>query len=116
MENERGYWEENLPRELSMGDQGSRQLTPHPSPPRPDTDQSGPLADALEDAPGNQFDAPEFHHLPASRTWDTDEVLALQLDRARPPRQNLICIGYFCPDMAGEDEPAQMEETPLVTN
>ena len=60
MENERGYWE-NLPRELSMGDQGSRQLTPHPSPPRPETDQSGPLADALEDAPGNLLDAPEFH-------------------------------------------------------
>ena len=124
VETERGYWEENLPRELSMGDQGSRQLTPHPSPPRPDTEQSGPLDDALagplayalEDAPGNQLDAPEFHHLPASRTWDTDEVLALQLDRARPPRQNLICIGHFCPDMAGEDEPAQMEETPLVGN
>ena len=77
---------------------------------------AGPPAYALEDAPGNQLDAPEFHHLPASRTWDTDEVLALQLDRARPPRQNLICISYFCPDMAGEDEPAQMEETPLVSN
>ena len=61
-------------------------------------------------------DAPEFRHLPASRTWDTDEVLALQLDRARPPRQNLICIGYLCPDMAGEDEPAQMEETWLATD
>ena len=57
-----------------------------------------------------------YFHLPASRTWDTDEVLALQLDRARPPHQNLICISYFCPDMAGEDEPGQMEETPLVSN
>ena len=116
MENERGYWEENLPRELSMGDQGSRQLTPQPSPPGSRTDQSGSLDGALDDAPGNLLDAPEFMHLPASRTWDTDEILALQLDRARPPRQNLICISHFCPDMAGEDEPAQMEETPLVTN
>ena len=173
VETERGYWEENLPRELSMGDQGSRQLTPHPSPPRLDTEQlgtldnalTGTLAYALGDAPGNQpdaptlvpsptpvphlgpaghargvgrsnsgnkeeealmlggtnydsrmnRDAPEFRHLPASRTWDTDEVLALQLDRARPPHQNLIVIGYFCPDMAGEDEPGQMEDTPLAT-
>ena len=99
-----------------MGDQGSRQLTPHPSPPRPDTEQCCPLADALENATGNLSDAPEFHHLPASRTWDTDEVLALQLDRARPPRQNLICINYFCPDLAGEDEPHQMEETRLATD
>ena len=81
VEEERGYWEDNLPRELSMGDQGSRQLTPHPSPPRPDTEQlgtlddaltgplayalggtlddalTGPLAYALGDAPGNQPDA-----------------------------------------------------------
>ena len=119
MENERGYWEENLPRELSMGDQGSRQLTPHPSPPGPGTDQSGSLdspGGALDDAPENLFDAPEFQHLPASRTWDTNEIVALQLDRAQPPRCNLICIHHFCPDMAGEDEPTQMEETPLVTD
>ena len=173
VETERGYWEENLPREISMGDQGSRQLTPHPSPPRPDTEQlgpldnalTGPLSYALGDAPGNQpdapplvpsptpvphlgpaghargvgrpdsgnkegeevslngtnydsrmnHDAPEFRHLPASRTWDTDEILAMQLDRARPPRLNLICISHFCPDMAGEDEPGKMEDTPLVT-
>ena len=65
VEEERGYWEDYLPRELSMGDQGSRQLTPHPSPPRPDTEQldtlddalTGPLAYALGDAPGNQPDA-----------------------------------------------------------
>ena len=59
-------------------------------------------------------DAPEFRHLPASRTWDTDEIGALQLDRARPPRENLIVIANFCPDMAGEDEPSQMEDAPLV--
>ena len=90
----------------------------------PDTEQSGPLDDALagplayalEDAPGNQRDAPEFRHLPASRTWDTDEVLALQLDRTRPPHQNLICISYFCPDMAREDEPTQMEESRLAAD
>ena len=116
MENERGYWEENLPRELSMGDQGSRQLTPQPSPPGPGTDQSGSLGGAIDDAPENLFDAPEFQHLPASRTWDTDEILALQLDRAQPPRRNLICINYFNPDMAGEDEPTQMEESRLDAN
>ena len=172
MEEERGYWEDYLPRELSMGDQGSRQLTPHPSPPRPDTEQLDTLDDALTgllgyalgDAPRNQADAstpvpsptpvphlgpaghargvgrpnpgnqeeealmlggtnydsrmnrdaPEFRHLPASRTWDTDEIIALQLDRARPPHENLIVIGHFCPDMAGEDEPSQMEDAPLV--
>ena len=32
VEQERGFWEERLPRELSMGDPGSRQLTPQPSP------------------------------------------------------------------------------------
>ena len=108
MENERGYWEENLPRELSMGDQGSRQLTPQPSPPGSGTDQSGSLGGALDDAP-------EYQHLPASRSWDTDEIDALQLDRSRPPRCNLVCIHHFCPDLAGEDEPDQMEETRLPT-
>ena len=118
MENERGYWEENLPRELSMGDQGSRQLTPHPSPPRPGIDQFGPLDapdGALYDAPEHHDDAPEYQHLPASRSWDTDETFALQLDRSKPPRCNLVCIHHFCPDLAGEDEPHQMEETRLAT-
>ena len=32
VEQERGFWEERLPRELSMGEPGSRQLTPQPSP------------------------------------------------------------------------------------
>ena len=59
-------------------------------------------------------DAPEFRHLPASRTWDTNEIVALQLDRTRPPRENLVVIANFCPDMAGEDEPSQMEEAPLI--
>ena len=106
MENERGYWEENLPRELSMGDPGSRQLAPHPSPPslRIDQfDQFGPP------------EAPEFQHLPASRSWDTNEINAMQLDRSKPPRCNLVCIHHFCPDLAGEDEPDQMEETRLAT-
>ena len=49
---------------------------------------------------------------PKTTTTDTRLV---QLDRARPPHKNLIVIGYFCPDMAGEDEPGQMEDTPLVT-
>ena len=54
--------------------------------------------------------------VPASRSWYVDEIVALQLDRSRPPRCNLICIHHFCPDMAGEDEPTQMEETRLVTD
>jgi hypothetical protein len=133
VENERGYWEENLPRELSMGDPSSRQLTPHPSPPGPGTDRSGSLdppdgaledvpenlfdaQENLSDAPENPFDAPEFQHLPASRTWDADEIFALKLDRAQPPRRNLICITHFCPDMAGEDEPTQMEENRLAAD
>ena len=32
VEQERGFWEERLPRELSMGDPGSRQHTPQVSP------------------------------------------------------------------------------------
>ena len=44
VEQERGFWEERLPRELSVGDQGSRQLTPQtspqPSPPGLHLDQS----------------------------------------------------------------------------
>ena len=31
VEQERGFWEERLPRELSMGEPGSRQHTPQPS-------------------------------------------------------------------------------------
>ena len=112
VENERGYWEENLPRELSMGDPGSRQLTPHPSLPALGIDQFGSF-DAPDDG---HDDAPEHQHLPASRSWDTDEIDALQLDRSRPPRCNLVCIHHFCPDLAGEDEPDQMEETRLGTD
>ena len=111
-EQERGYWEERLPKELSMGDPGSRQLTPHPSPPALGIDQFGSF-----DAPvDGHDDAPEHQHLPASRSWDTDEIDALQLDRSRPPRCNLVCIHHFCPDLAGEDEPDQMEETRLGTD
>ena len=114
VEEERGYWEENLPRELSMGDPSSRQLTPHPSPPplEIEIDRFGPF-----DAPAAEYhDAPEHQHLPASRSWDTDEIDALQLDRSKPPRCNLVCIHHFCPDLAGEDEPVQMEETWLATD
>ena len=109
-----------------MGDPGSRQLTPHPSPPalKPDLyDQ--PLV-ALPDTPDQQLgatedavdddaleEAPEYQHLPASRSWDQNEIDALRMDWSSPPRCNLICIHYFCPDLAGEDEPDQMEEIRL---
>jgi hypothetical protein len=114
VENERGYWEENLPRELNMGDPSSRQLTPHPSPPalEIEIDQFGPF-----DTPAAEYhDPPEHQHLPASRSWDTDEIDALQLDRSKPPCCNLFCIHHFCPDLAEEDEPDQMEETRLATD
>ena len=62
--------------------------------------------DALEDAP-------EYQHLPASRSWDRDEIDALRMDWSRPPRCNLVCIHHFCPDLAGEDEPDKMEEIRL---
>ena len=106
--------------------------TPVPSPtPVPHLGPAGHARGVGRPNPGNQeeealmldgtnydsrmnHDAPEFRHLPASRTWDTDEIIALQLDRARPPRENLIVIDHFCPDMAGEDEPSQMEDAPLV--
>ena len=101
MENERGYWEENLSRELSMGDPGSRQLTPQPSPPALQLDQSTDATDY------------EYQQLPASRSWDSNEIDALQLDMTKPPRCNLICFHHFCPDWAGEDEPDQLEEIRL---
>ena len=106
VEQERGFWEERLPRELSMGDPGSRQLTPHPSPPALKLDQFNQSLDAPDDAP-------EYQHLPASRSWDSNEIDALQLDRSRPPRCNLVCFHHFWPDLAGEDEPDQMEDIRL---
>ena len=104
-----------------MGDPGSRQLTPHPSPPalKPDLydqplDASLDTPDQLLDATDNALDddalkdAPEYQHLPASRSWDQDEIDALRMDCC-----NLVCIHHFCPDLAGEDEPDQMEEIRL---
>ena len=105
--------------------------TPVPSPtPVPHLGPAGHARGVGRPNPGNQEealmldgtnydsrmnrDAPEFRHLPASRTWDTNEIVALQLDRTRPPRENLVVIANFCPDMAGEDEPSQMEDAPLV--
>ena len=98
VEQERGFWEEHLPRELSMGDPGSRQHTPQVSP------QPSP--------PALQLDY-EHQQLPASRSWDDDEIGALQLDMTKPPRCNLICLHHFCPDWAGEEEPDQMQESQL---
>ena len=109
VEEERGFWEERLPRELSMGDPGSRQLTPHPSPPALQLDQSIDAPD-YED---QQVPDYEYQQLPASRSWDSEEIDALQLDRSRPPRCNLLCFHHFCPDLAGEEEPDQMEEIRL---
>ena len=101
VEQERGFWEERLPRELSMGDPGSRQLTPQPSPLALQLDQS---TDAMDY---------EYQQLPASRSWDSNEIAALKLDMTKPPRCNLICFHHFCPDWAGEEEPDQMEEIRL---
>ena len=101
VEQERGYWEENLPRELSIGDPSSRQLTPQPSPqPRPPA--------ALQLDRSTDSTAHMYEQLPASRSWDTNEVSALWLDLSKAPRSNLICFQHFCPDLAGEEEPDQM--------
>ena len=100
VEQERGYWEENLPRELSMGDPSSRQLTPQPSP--------QPSPPALQPNRSTDSTAHMYQQLPASRSWDTDEVSALWLDLSKAPRSNLICFQHFCPDLAGEEEPDQM--------
>ena len=56
VEQERGFWEERLPRELSMGDPGSRQHTPQPSPPALQPDQLPAFTDY------------EYQQLPASRS------------------------------------------------
>ena len=108
-----------------MGDPGSRQLTPHPSPPalKPDLydqpldaslDTPDQLLNATDDALDNALeDAPEYQHLPASRSWDQDEINAQRMDWSSPPRCNLVCIHHFCPNLAGEDEPDQMEEIRL---
>ena len=81
---------------MSMVEPNSRQHTPHgspqPSPPGPQ--------------PGYEYD-----QLPASRSWDNNEVVALQLDMTKPPRCNLICFHHFCPDWAGEEEPDEMQES-----
>ena len=84
-----------------MGDPGSRQLTPHPSPPALQLDLSTDATDY------------EYQQLPASRSWDSNEIDALQLDRSRPPPCNLVCFHHFCPEWAGEEEPDQMEEVRL---
>ena len=105
VEQERGFWEERLPRELSMEDPGSRQLTPQPSP--------QPSPPALQpDQPTGVTDY-EYQQLPASRSWDDNEITALQLDLTKAPRSNLICFHHFCPDWAGEEEPDQMQESKL---
>ena len=101
VEEERGFWEERLPRELSMGDPGSRQLTPQPSPPGLHLDQSTDTTNF------------EYQQLPASRSWDSNEIAAMQVDWSRPPRCNLVCFHHFCPEWAREEEPDQMEEIRL---
>ena len=101
VEQERGFWEERLPRELSMGDPGSRQHTPQPSP--------QPSPPARQPA----FTDHKYQQLPASRSWDDDKIAALQLDLTKAPRCNLICFHHFCPDWAGEEEPDQMQESKL---
>ena len=127
VEQERGFWEERLPRELSMGEPGSRQITPQPSPqpspPAANLTQSDAFAfNALPDA--YAFNAPGssdqqlptdhgYEQLPASRDWDADEIAAMQVDWSQPPRCNLVCFHHFCPEWAGEEEPDLMEEATL---
>ena len=66
-----------------MGEPGSRQHTPQVSPqPNPQAQPSGY----------------KYEQLRASRYWDDNEVLGLQLDLYRPPRYNLVCFQHFCPD------------------
>ena len=124
MEQERGFWEERLPRELSMGEPGSRQLTPQPSPqPSPpaahlnQSDDDNALTFNHPDALGPDYQQPptnyEYEQLPASRDWDANEIAAMQVDWSRPPRCNLVCFHHFCPECAGEEEPDQMEEVRL---
>ena len=73
------------------------------------------LLDATEDALDDDTleEAPEYQDLPASRSWDQNKIDALWMDWSSPPCCNLICIHHFCPDLAGEDEPDQMEEIRL---
>ena len=88
-----------------MGDPGSRQLTPQPSP--------QPSPPALQPDQSTGFTDYEYQQLPASRSWDDNEITALQLDLTKAPRCNLICFHHFCPDWAGEEEPDQMQESKL---
>ena len=62
VEQERGLWEERLPRELSMGDPGSRQHTPQPSP------QPSP--------PARQVDH-EDQQLPAAANFEDQQLPAV---------------------------------------
>ena len=116
VEQERGFWEEKLPRELSMGDPGSRQLTPQPSPqpspPAPHLNQSTDDLDFHYQQLPTEF---EYQQLSASRSWDSNEIAAVQMDWSRPPSCNLVCFHHFCQDWAGEEEPDQMEEVRLGT-
>ena len=84
-----------------MGEPSSRQHTPQPTPQL--TPQVSPQPSPQATAPGSEFD-----WLPASRAWDHNEVVALQLDLGRPPSCNLVCIHQFCPSLAGEEEPDEM--------
>ena len=85
MEQERGFWEERLPRELSVGDPDSRQLTPQPSP-------LGLHLHLDQSTDATDF---EYQQLPASRSWDSNEIAALLVDWTKPPRCNLVCFHHF---------------------
>ena len=45
------------------------------------------------------------------KSWDNNEINALQLDMTQPPRCNPICFHHFCPDWAREEEPDEMQES-----
>jgi hypothetical protein len=119
VEQERGYWEEHLPRELSMEEHGSRQVTPQVSPQQP-SPRTRPRELSMEEHGSPQvtplpspLTSPQdimYDRLPASRMWDINEVQGLRLDMDKPPMSNLVCIDHFCPAWAGEEEPIEMQE------
>ena len=119
VEQERGFWEERLPRELSMEEHGPRQittqgneyeecLTREPSMEEHGSKQNTPQV-SPQPTPLTSPQVNMYTWLPASRMWDEDEVRCLQLDMDKPPMSNLVCLDNFCPAWTGEEEPTEMQ-------
>ena len=86
----------NTAKEMQAGVRPStlEKLDPYDQPLDAPLNPSDQSLDATDDA---LDDAPEYQHLPASRSWDSNEIDALRLDWSRPPRCNLVCMHHFCP-------------------